>query len=273
MKNFKYTLLLATAASFISMNAWAGTWTKDSGRYTYDENVQQNVYTQNSRDMNDGRMGDMSNRHMGRMSNNYMDENHAGYLTETDVKNIQEALLSRGYNAGRVDGNLGAQTTAAVRAFQRDNNLTADGQIHQSTIDRLGIQLSAYEHNNEGTMDRTANQSEIPHYILIEPAAGDARNGGSYDLERNDIRGIQRALMNEGYNPGPADGVWGSRTERAFISFKRDNGLGTDDRITETALNELGIEVREMNMPEVRYESGRQTDDRMMMDHSNRRAY
>lgn len=265
MKNFKYTLLLATAASFISLSASAAGWSKDTTGNKYDDRASYESGYQN----------EYSDSDRQQMSGSRMVQERMGYLTETDVKNIQQALLNRGYNAGPVDGVIGVQTAMAVRAFQRDNGLMIDGNIHQSTIDRLGIQLSAYEHNNEGTMDRTANQSDIPHYILIEPAAGDVADT-TYDLERNDVRGIQRALMNEGYNPGPVDGVWGPRTDSAFMAFKRDNGLGGDNRISETALNELGIEVRErssaeMEMPEVRYESGRRADDQTI--ERNRNTY
>lgn len=263
MKNFKYTLLLATAASLISTGASAAGWSKDTtGNVYYDDRASYD--------------SDYQNEYPGsrRMDDSRMVRERMGYLTDEDVKNIQQALLNRGYNAGPADGVIGAQTTAAIRAFQRDNGLMIDGRIHQSTIDRLGVQLSAYEHN-EGMMDRTAQQSDIPHYILIEPAAGDTSDT-TYDLERDDVRSIQRALMNRGYNPGPLDGVWGSRTDSAFMAFKRDNGMGYDDRISETALNKLGFEIRErnrmgMNMPEVRYESGRHADDQTI--ERNRDAY
>ena len=41
-----------------------------------------------------------------------------------DVHNLQERLLELGYDAGRADGILGAETEAGLRAFQRDYGLT-----------------------------------------------------------------------------------------------------------------------------------------------------
>jgi peptidoglycan hydrolase-like protein with peptidoglycan-binding domain len=46
--------------------------------------------------------------------------------TGTAVKNMQKALKDLGYSVS-VDGNFGAQTKIAVTAFQKLNNLTADG--------------------------------------------------------------------------------------------------------------------------------------------------
>lgn len=43
-----------------------------------------------------------------------------------------------------------------------------------------------------------------------------------------DIAAIQRALLARGYDPGPADGIAGRRTEAAVRAFQRDAGLTVD---------------------------------------------
>lgn len=49
--------------------------------------------------------------------------------SDTDlVMDIQAELRRRGYYNGALDGIFGRGTTAAVRAYQRDNNLSQDGQ-------------------------------------------------------------------------------------------------------------------------------------------------
>ncbi|HEY8499941.1 MAG TPA: M14 family metallopeptidase [Clostridia bacterium] len=42
------------------------------------------------------------------------------------------------------------------------------------------------------------------------------------------VKLVQSLLARIGYNPGPADGVFGQQTQRAVISFQRDNGLTPD---------------------------------------------
>lgn len=51
-----------------------------------------------------------------------------------DVAALQERLLELGYDAGRVDGVFGARTAAALRAFQRERGLVADGTCGPATL-------------------------------------------------------------------------------------------------------------------------------------------
>ena len=51
---------------------------------------------------------------------------------------------------------------------------------------------------------------------------------------------LQRALSSAGYDPGPADGKFGPRTETAVIAFQQANGLSADGVVgpeTASALN------------------------------------
>ena len=54
-----------------------------------------------------------------------------------DVTGLQERLLELGYDAGRADGILGAETEAGLRAFQRDYGLTPDGTCGPATLRAL----------------------------------------------------------------------------------------------------------------------------------------
>jgi len=49
------------------------------------------------------------------------------------VRQIQIALANAGYNPGAIDGRMGKQTKDAIRAFQRANNLAADGKCGRQT--------------------------------------------------------------------------------------------------------------------------------------------
>lgn len=53
------------------------------------------------------------------------------------------------------------------------------------------------------------------------------------------MRRVQQALANEGYNPGPVDGIRGPRTLAALKSFQEDNDLAAGELTKETlrALN------------------------------------
>ena len=53
------------------------------------------------------------------------------------IANIQKLLDVLGYHPGGVDGLAGAATTAAARAFQRDQGLIEDGEATSGLLDRL----------------------------------------------------------------------------------------------------------------------------------------
>ena len=58
-------------------------------------------------------------------------------VTGDDVFTLQERLLELGYDAGRPDGIFGPQTENALRGFQRDYGMTADGVCGPATMRAL----------------------------------------------------------------------------------------------------------------------------------------
>ena len=64
------------------------------------------------------------------------------------------------------------------------------------------------------------------------------------------IRKAQRRLADLGYDPGPADGTMGTRTQGAIESFQRSNGLGVDGTVTDALL--AGLDVARKQLAAVR---------------------
>ncbi len=56
------------------------------------------------------------------------------------VRQVQQALKSRGFLAGPVDGMMGPATERALRQFQESENLQTTGQLNRQTIAALGVQ-------------------------------------------------------------------------------------------------------------------------------------
>lgn len=59
------------------------------------------------------------------------------------IREVQEALIARGYNPGRPDGVMGPKTRAALKAFQQDCGLLATGELNEATCQRLALQSSS----------------------------------------------------------------------------------------------------------------------------------
>ena len=56
-----------------------------------------------------------------------------------DVTAAQQALKDKGFDPGPIDGTMGPRTTAAVRAYQKAENLTPTGQVDHDTAAKIGV--------------------------------------------------------------------------------------------------------------------------------------
>lgn len=58
-----------------------------------------------------------------------------------NAKQIQTALKNAGYYQGTIDGKIGKQTRQAIKKFQKENNLNADGKAGKATWSLLSKHL------------------------------------------------------------------------------------------------------------------------------------
>jgi hypothetical protein len=87
----------------------------------------------------------------------------------------------------------------------------------------------------------------IPNALITQSIAGEARNVSYEQLQQqrqaqfNLIKAVQRKLKENGYDPGPVDGLMGPRTSKAVERYQRDNGLVVDGIPGEKTLISLGL--------------------------------
>lgn len=89
--------------------------------------------------------------------------------TGTEVTNIQTRLIKWGYLSGTADGIYGAKTEAAVKKFQKNNGLTADGIAGSATLEKMGL--------SSGSTGSATYSSNVN--LLARVISGEAR-GESY---------------------------------------------------------------------------------------------
>jgi peptidoglycan hydrolase-like protein with peptidoglycan-binding domain len=127
---------------------------------------------------------------------------------------VQQFLSDNGYNPGPIDGQSGPKTLAAIKLFQSDKGLFADGVVGNKT------KAAMREHTGcEG-----ANTCI-------------ARDNSAANLES--ISGIQTFLANNGFNPGIIDGKLGSYTNEAIKAFQRKVGLIPDGVVGNRTKSEM----------------------------------
>lgn len=96
-----------------------------------------------------------------------------------DVTKVQQKLIQWGYLSGAADGRYGAQTRAAVEAFQRKNGLAVDGRVGAKTAAAMGVTLSGGIGASGGAVAASATIISADHRLLSKLVYAEAR-GESY---------------------------------------------------------------------------------------------
>ena len=125
--------------------------------------------------------------------------------TGSAVKNLQTKLKKLGFYNASIDGDYGDTTVAAVKAFQKKHNLTADGVAGSETLKKLD---TAYKNADSNTS--TDDDS------LRKGATGTA------------VKTLQTNLKKLGFYTAYVDGSFGSTTESAVKAFQKKYGLTAD---------------------------------------------
>jgi peptidoglycan hydrolase-like protein with peptidoglycan-binding domain len=62
-------------------------------------------------------------------------------ISKDNLKLLQERLQAEGVYAGPVDGELNAQTEAALRSYQEKQGLPVSGAADEATLEKLQLRL------------------------------------------------------------------------------------------------------------------------------------
>ena len=153
-----------------------------------------------------------------------------GLKDSSVVRRIQTRLKELRYYSGSVDGDFGASTEAAVKAFQSANRLTPDGRVGSNTY-RVLFSKDANGSGSTATPrpgQTTVSPTRIPFYTNVTPHPdGDyvtLREGDSGVL----VKQMQQALKDQGFYTGTVDGMFGFGTTEAVKAFQRKKGLTVD---------------------------------------------
>ncbi len=172
---------------------------------------------------------------------------------------LQRELQVAGYDPGPLDGTPGVRFAAAIDAYQRANNLHADGSASIALLSRL-----ARENLNAGRMAtfaptaglaampaaETGQGAERRQTASLDPVAtpkSSAATKVSTPRGRQLVRGIQKRLSDRGYYSGPLDGSLGPKTREAIQSYQRVqryDATGQPSRAMYEELEDYALEVR-----------------------------
>ena len=86
-----------------------------------------------------------------------------------------------------------------------------------------------------------------------KPSRPAAKTERTPPVQETQVKTAQDLLSRLGYDPGPTDGLAGSKTRAAVRAYQKDKGEAADGKITEALVSRLDAEV-------VAQETGRLTD-------------
>lgn len=145
-------------------------------------------------------------------------------MTGADVEELQEILMDLGYELeDKADGQFGSQTATAVKEFERDNGILADGIVDAELLKKLQDAQGKddSDDDNENAITPSLDFSEYPTI----------RKGS----KNNYVTILQTNLKKLGYNLGTygenkdgIDGDYGTKTVNAVRAFQKKVNIKVD---------------------------------------------
>lgn len=130
------------------------------------------------------------------------------------VTTLQKALTKLGVYSGTIDGVFGESTAKAVRVFQANNGLHADGMVGPKTVAKINSKQSSYKLTLASTL------------VL--------------GMEGTEVAALQNKLKALGlYTGGDTDAVLGTNTINAVNAFQSNQGLAQTDDVTKSMYNRI----------------------------------
>ena len=141
----------------------------------------------------------------------------------TDVRNLQQDLTTLGYYWAEITGNFGERTEAAVKRFQEENGLTADGVAGTKTLNAVAAAV--------------ARKGGTP------ASGGNAGTTLKLNSQGTKVSQLQTDLKQLGYYYAKITGNFGAKTEAAVKAFQKAKGLTADGVAGTKTLDAIAVAV------------------------------
>ena len=155
----------------------------------------------------------------------------------TDVRNLQQDLTTLGYYWAEITGNFGAKTETAVKRFQEENGLTADGVAGTKTLNAIAAAV-ARKGGTPASGGSAGTKTLNAIAAAVDKAGGSSSGSSSTNMKLGStgaaVSALQQNLTTLGYYYGDVTGHYGNLTQQAVKKFQKAKGL-TQDGVASTA--------------------------------------
>lgn len=176
------------------------------------------------------------------------------------IRDIQSQLSNKGFYVSEIDGLATSALVELIKKFQEANWLTVDGQVGPSTMEVLmsdlpsgamdafplsigsrgpqvlyvqyALRINCINPNGTDGVYGNGTANAVTRYKTKKGLTADGIvDTATWEKMRDDIRPIQTALSNRGYNVGYVDGIATDMVYQAVLKFQTDNGLTADGMV------------------------------------------
>ena len=156
----------------------------------------------------------------------------------SDVTKLQQALQILGYYNGKIDGDYGSGTLAAVKAYQKAKKLTSDGYAGERTVKSIFGSCNPTSLTKQAkpgsasdapsqTPKKETVKSKYPTVKSIAEIGSTPATSRKGDSGSKVVK-LQQALECLGYYDGAIDGDYGDGTYKAVKKFQQKRGMKAD---------------------------------------------
>jgi mannosyl-glycoprotein endo-beta-N-acetylglucosaminidase len=165
-------------------------------------------------------------------------------FSRSEVRAAQQQLKNDGYYKGRIDGIDGPMTMAAIRNYQRDNNLAVSGQLDSQTRDQLGISQTG-QASRQGAVPSSNTNGTPSSNTNGTPSSSTSGMTSSNTTAMNPpmatVKAAQQKLQDAGFYKGTIDGTYNSETRAAIREYQQNSGLNVSGQLDQQTLSSLGV--------------------------------
>ena len=181
-------------------------------------------------------------------------------LDGADRRQYQERLWEVGFDPGPADGDFGSGTRDAIRAWQASRGVAATGYLSVVDVRELGLRVPAPPRVPPPGPDRDVAR-------MVEEAL---------QLDGEARRSYQEVLRLAGFDPGPANGVFGPGTRDAIRAWQASRGVAATGYLSVVDVRELGLRVPappRVPPPGPDRDVARMVEEALQLDGEARRSY
>jgi len=156
----------------------------------------------------------------------------------SDVKDVQHKLAYYGYFSYKATGYYGKVTKHAVKAFQEDYGLHADGVVGPSTASAMGLKCygsSCYKSSSHKSHHHKHHYQKASYHKKSH-SSGLSHGSSGYTVVK-----LQDKLAKYGYFHANSTGYYGKITKHAVKAFQCDYGLHDDGIAGPKTLHAMGL--------------------------------